>query len=287
MASTTNSQRAAGREPADTLGTVAETLLIPLYGRARFTEDVSRLISDPKAVEMVRSIDYDFAKFQGPSLFGSVIRTRLLDLWIQDWLAQNPTGTVVEIGAGLNTRFERIDNGTAHWIDLDLPDAIELRRKFFDDSDRRRMLAAAVTDEGWLSDVAASPGPWFFVAEAVLCFLTEDEVRDILTAVVERFDGALMAFDTWGTYMRDNQENHDALKVLDARVQWFADTAVDVERLAPGLVALDSISLTDCDERLLDVMSSKEREIFDGAKDSPWSLAYKLNRFACGQAGRT
>ena len=37
---------------------------------------------------------------------------------------------MVELGTGLNTRFERTDNGTAHWIDLDLPDTIALRRQF-------------------------------------------------------------------------------------------------------------------------------------------------------------
>jgi hypothetical protein len=36
-----------------------------------------------------------------------------LDHWVTRWLDSNPTGTVVEVGSGLNTRYERIDNGTA------------------------------------------------------------------------------------------------------------------------------------------------------------------------------
>ena len=46
---------------------------------------------------------------------------------------------MVELGTGLNTRFERTDNGSVHWIDLDLPDTIEHRRRFFADTERRRM----------------------------------------------------------------------------------------------------------------------------------------------------
>jgi O-methyltransferase involved in polyketide biosynthesis len=83
---------------------------------------------------------------------------------------------VVEIGTGLNTRFERVDSGQVHWIDLDLPDTIELRGKFFADTARRRMVAGSVLDERWLDNVAQFPGPYFFVAEGVLVYLPEDQV---------------------------------------------------------------------------------------------------------------
>src|SRR5688500_4885880 len=118
----------------DKLGVVLEgaqeTLLVPLYGRATMTRQGSDLIHDPKAIEMVEAIDYDFARFDGSmSLIGSVLRTRIFDRWLTRWLDAHPTGTVVEIGAGLNTRFERVDNGTARWIELDLPEVVELRRR--------------------------------------------------------------------------------------------------------------------------------------------------------------
>ena len=85
-----------------------------------------------KAEEMVASIDYDFARFDNlPSLMGTVLRTALFDDWVRAFLSGNPSGTVVEIGTGLNTRFERADNGRARWFDLDLTDVITLRRWFF------------------------------------------------------------------------------------------------------------------------------------------------------------
>ncbi|RZB14166.1 hypothetical protein StrepF001_39995 [Streptomyces sp. F001] len=71
-----------------------------------------------------------------------------------DFLTEHPDGTVVEIGTGLNTRYERVGTGRARWFDLDLPDAIDLRRTFFTDTARRTMIAA-VTDEAWADSVAA------------------------------------------------------------------------------------------------------------------------------------
>ena len=40
---------------------------------------------------------------------------------------------MVHIGCGLDSRFERVDNGRVEWYDLDLPDVIEQRRKFMGD----------------------------------------------------------------------------------------------------------------------------------------------------------
>jgi hypothetical protein len=86
------------------LGTIQETLLIPLYGRAVENRKEKAVLRDPVAEELVAAIDYDFARFDGlPMLLGTVLRTSLFDRWVADFLAEHPTGTVVEIGTGLNT----------------------------------------------------------------------------------------------------------------------------------------------------------------------------------------
>ena len=156
------------------LGAVQETLFITLAARARETQRKRPVLRDPKAVEMLRSIDYDAAKYgRGAGGSVTVLRTAIMDFWVRAFLAGHPAGTVVEIGTGLNTRFERVDNGQVHWFDLDLPDTIGLRRTFFADTDRRRTVAASVLDEDWLPVVAQSRGPYFFVAEGVLVYLPE------------------------------------------------------------------------------------------------------------------
>ena len=116
------------------LGQVQQTLFFPLLARARETESKRPLLNDPKAVELVREIGFDQATFRSLMRFIVVIRTMIFDWWIRQFLADHPNGTVVELGTGLNTRFERTDNGSVHWIDLDLPDTIELRRRFFADT---------------------------------------------------------------------------------------------------------------------------------------------------------
>jgi O-methyltransferase involved in polyketide biosynthesis len=219
------------------LGLVQQTLFFPLLARARETESRRPLLRDPKAVELVRAIDFDPAAFQSLMRFIVVIRTMILDWWVRQFLADHPGGTVVELGTGLNTRFERTDNGSVHWIDLDLPDTIELRRRFFHDTDRRRMLAASLLDEDWLAEVAGLPGPYFFVSDGVLTYLREEDVTSALARIAARFPGSWLAFDTYPQAAL-KWEHKMAAKRGIAFWQWSCDDPRTLERL--GLRLLES-----------------------------------------------
>ena len=182
------------------LGDVQRTLFFPLAARARETRKKRPLLRDPKAVEIVGSVDFDLAPIApGPTALVVTLRTLIMDWWVRRFLAEHPGGTVIELGTGLNTRFERTDNGTAHWIDLDLPDTIELRRRFFADTGRRQMLAASLIDEDWLAAVEQRPAPYFFASDGVLVYLSEADVTGMLARIAGRFPGAMVAFDTYTT----------------------------------------------------------------------------------------
>ncbi len=231
----------ADRHPVR-LGAAQETLFIPLAARARETRKRRPVLRDPKAAQMIDLIDYDAAKY-GRSAGGSVtvLRTAIFDTWVRAFLGQHPAGTVVELGTGLNTRFERVDNGQIHWFDLDLPDTIELRRKFFADSGRRRMLAASVLDDDWLDAVAASPGPHFFVADGVLAYLPEHSVAEALARIARRFPGGRIAFDTYPEQMLDRQHKMAAKRDI-ARWAWACDDPRSLERLGLRIVETATIS---------------------------------------------
>jgi len=264
------------------LGRVQETLLVPLYARALDSLHKRPILNDPKAVEMVRSIDWDFRRFnQRRRIVMGALRTAMFDDWVKDFLSRHPQGTVIEIGAGLNTRFERLDNGALHWFDLDLPDTVELRRKFFTDSGRRVTLAASVLDPGWMAAVRESPGPYFFVAEAVFIYLTEQDVKAALAQIAGHFPGATIAFDT-GTHKAINHENQDhARRNLDARFAWACEDPREVERWDIGLRLVESRSLADVPASLRSRLSLPLRaalRIF--ARFPQLTRQYRLNLFA-------
>jgi O-methyltransferase involved in polyketide biosynthesis len=228
-------ETATGR-PAAELGEVQRTLLIPLVGRARETRRPRPILRDPKAVEMLAALDpgsvaYGTGLGHGIAGWITVLRTAVFDYWVRRFLADHPQGTIVDIGTGLNTRFERTDNGRAHWVDLDLPDTIALRRTFFADTDRRQMVTGSFLDEDWLDQVAQRPGPYFFVADGVLVYLAPEAVTAALARVARRFPGALLAFDTYPRQSLERQHRAAARRKMPARWAWACDDPRSLSRL--------------------------------------------------------
>jgi O-methyltransferase involved in polyketide biosynthesis len=223
------------------LGAVQETLFIPLAARARETRRRRPVLRDPKAAEILASVDFDTRKYGRGSGGGvTVLRTAIFDGWVSGFLAEHPDGTVVEIGTGLNSRFDRVDSGEVRWIDLDLPDTIELRRRFFADSGRRRMVAASVLDQDWMAAVRGCPGPYFFAAEGVFAYL--DQAPQVIAGIARMFPGALIAFDTYSQRMLEQQHKLAARKNMDARWAWSCDDPRTLESL--GLEVVQGAAVT-------------------------------------------
>jgi O-methyltransferase involved in polyketide biosynthesis len=228
------------------LGAVQETMLIPLYGRALASRSGGTLLHDPRAVEIVETIEYDFRRFRrfsdGALLLGAVLRTRLLDMMVGSFLRSAPRGTVVEIGAGLNTRFERVDNGILRWVDVDLPDAMALRRRFFSESARRAMVACSVLERTWTAVATQCPGPYFIVAEGVFGYLQESEVKAALALIADDLPGATIAFDTTAP---DDVRDRRSWPGLRARVAWMCDDPREIERWGLGYRLVSTRAIGD------------------------------------------
>lgn len=261
------------------LGPVQETLLIPLLGRARETAKSRGLIGDPKAVEIVDSLDYDFSKWEGgPSLVGSCLRTRMFDRYVEDFLTDHPSGTVVELGCGLNSRFERLDNGQAQWFDLDLPDVMALRRRFFEDGPRRTMLTGSILELEWMDRVVATGGPWIVVAEAVLIYLGADDARWVIETVTRKLPGALIAFDTTSQRMVAEQGKHDAMRHLPQAswFRWACDDPREVESWNGSFRLLASRSFLDADDDLVARFPLAWRLL---TRYAPWVLRPRIGNY--------
>lgn len=127
------------------LGVIQETLLITLWVRAVELQQADPIICDLKSAKILEAINYNFDKFAtaNNSQIGTCLGGMILDNWVGTYLKQHPQGSVVEIGAGLNTRFERVDNGELRWFDLDLPDSMKLRKQFFKETERRKFITAS------------------------------------------------------------------------------------------------------------------------------------------------
>jgi O-methyltransferase involved in polyketide biosynthesis len=265
------------------LGRVQETMLVPLYARAVETRRKRPILEDPKAVEMVESIEWDFQRFgQRTRTAGCALRSAVFDEGVKAFLGMHPEGTVVEIGSGLNTRFERVDNGAVHWFDLDLPDVVEVRRRFFADSDRRKTLAGSILDAEWIAPVRQSPGPYRFVAETVFVYMPEAEVKAALAQIANAFPKATIAFDTVTRRAVDKaNKDHESLK-LDGRFVWACADPKEIEGWQIGWRLVESLRLTDVPAPLWSRLPLPMRAAFRVASRLVPGVAdvYRFNLFA-------
>ncbi|PYF02228.1 O-methyltransferase involved in polyketide biosynthesis [Rhodopseudomonas faecalis] len=172
---------------------VAETLLWPLWTRTTEARKLNGFFDDPIGIALIDHLDYDFAKFGRPNGWHAV-RSKFSDNLIRRFLAAHPHGTVVALGEGLETQFWRTDNGSVHWISVDLPDAIAVRRRFLPPEPRNSLIACSALDAAWMDAVSAAE-PVFVSAAGLLMYFTRPEVEGLLRAIAERLPNAELFCD--------------------------------------------------------------------------------------------
>jgi len=188
------------------LNGVAETLLIPLYNRAMESQRPDAIMKDEKAVALVTQMSYDFdqvrkIRMAEANKVARIMLTREMDRYARDLLCRHPEAVVVHIGCGLDSRFERVAerNDRVEWYDLDLPEVIELRRKYIgDEREHYHLLGCSVLEDAWLEVVKVhSQRQFLFLAENVFVYFMETQVKSLVLWLREHFPGAELVFDGW------------------------------------------------------------------------------------------
>lgn len=241
------------------LSGVAETLLITLYIRAMESQRPDALIKDEKAVALVTQMGYDFSRIEQIKMdeedkVALILRNLEFDRYARGFLARHPGAFVVHIGCGFDSRFERVDDSSVEWFDLDLPEVIELRRKFIGgESPRYHLLGCSVFDSAWLKAVSAYPQRHFlFLAEGVFMYFKEAQVKSLVLTLLEHFPGAELVFDAYSPFLVRANNLRLSFTKFGARYYWGLKRGKDLESWGRGICLLDEWSYFDRPEPRLD-----------------------------------
>ena len=162
------------------------------------------------------------------------------------FIAEHPDAVVVQIGAGLDARYERLGKPRiTAWYDLDLPEVIEVRRMLLPESDNH-YLGASMFDEAWMNTVAAHGKPVLLVIEGVLMYFEEAQVQDFFKQVARRLPNVQLAFDTIPKAYIGQSKRHDALGKMDKppEFRWAISGTDDIRRLMPGVEIIEEAGLS-------------------------------------------
>lgn len=182
----------------DSLGDLSATMIYPLVYRAAITSRKS-FLHDPFSVRLAKKFSLKYKEMNLHDFplytFRVVGRAYQFDQMLKRFLSENPSGTIVNIGAGLDTTFMRIDNGKLNWVDLDFPKVIALRKTFLPKNPRVHLISKSVLDLSWIEDIKKHPGPYFFLVGGVFMYITEKQTKNIIMRLAKQFPGSEIAFD--------------------------------------------------------------------------------------------
>ncbi|HEY0692038.1 MAG TPA: class I SAM-dependent methyltransferase [Kribbella sp.] len=178
---------------------VQKTLSPVLKAKALDNRLPDPILGDEYAEQTMRRLDpgYDDRRF-GTSQMGlaAVVRTKAHDDWARSFITDHPDAVVLHLGCGLDARVYRIDPpATIDWYDLDYPSVIELRRELLPPREHYALIDSSVTDLAWLERIPRGR-PVLMIAEGLVPYLTEADVRRLLTSVVDAFPVGQIQLDT-------------------------------------------------------------------------------------------
>lgn len=231
---------------------VSETLLITVYLRNLETKREDGIIKDDKSVEIVDSINYDFSKFDSQLNQAIIaIRTKIIDEVVTNFIIQNPNATVVSLGTGLSTRFFRVDNSSINWFGIDLPrvkpvwdiligEGLSPQSYSGDctprESERFQYLTYSILDFDWIEKITETTSDnILFVAEGLLMYLSEPEVKQLIIALKNNFSGSQIIFDSIGTFLAKNSQLNPGVSKTNAYFKWGIDDLKEIETWDEGI----------------------------------------------------
>jgi O-methyltransferase involved in polyketide biosynthesis len=221
------------------LGAVEETLVIPLWARAKDAEKRDPILNDTYAKEIVAKMDYDFAKLETRYLENHQLvwtfRAYQFENCVRKFLEDNNNAVVFNIGAGLDTTFKRVDNGSVLWFNIELPDVAALRQQLIPDSERENTIAKSVLDFSWMDDInpQIKNRSLLFMAAGVFCYFEPEEIQTLFQKLANVYPSAHVLFDAMSKFtvwISNRQIIKKGGMDSSARLKWHLKRASKLRR---------------------------------------------------------
>jgi O-methyltransferase involved in polyketide biosynthesis len=176
-----------------------DSLWLTLCARALDDRSPHPVLGDATADQIVRTLDYDAGQLHiNTNLKLNVaLRAKKLDQVAAEFLARHPDAIGLDLGAGLDTRFERLaPPATVDWYDVDLPAVATTRERLIPAHPNAHVIGADVTDPDWL-DAVPTGRPAVIVADGMMAFLTRDELVSLWNRLVSHFPSGEIVFNSY------------------------------------------------------------------------------------------
>ena len=227
------------------LSNLSETLLTPLYARALEGQRKNPHFRDPYAEKIIKTLAPRYQAHQKSKMnrWGCAARTILIDRRVQAYLKKFPQATVINLGAGLDARYYRVDTGQLQWVNIDLAEVMALRAHFFPEEERVQNISASVFARDWKAQLATSE-PVLIIAEGLLMYFTEAQIRTLFQEIHFYFPQATLVLELMSASFLKMQKLHANVKLNQITFKWGLHQAADFSKLCPFFAVQSEDNLT-------------------------------------------
>lgn len=181
---------------------INKTLYIPLYGKA-YVSRRGIILHDPKAEE-IWSAEGASIPLKGKSSSKWLalymgMRSAVFDAWLKAKMEEAPDAVVIHIGCGLDSRVLRVGTNGHQWYDVDFPEVITERRRWYEESEEYHMIPSDARQTDWLNAVSKG-GSAVVVMEGVSMYIDNAELRGVLATLSEHFASVSLLTDCYTTF---------------------------------------------------------------------------------------
>ncbi len=181
------------------MDSVNKTLYIPLYGKS-FVSKRGIILKDAKAEEIWAA--------EGFSLKGKAaskwlayymgMRSAVFDRWVAEKMEVLPGAVVLHLGCGMDSRVLRAGDGKHLWFDVDFPEVITQRKRYYTESENYKMIASDVRRPAWLTDIPGNTA--IVVMEGISMYLKSEELKAVLKNLCAHFEVVHLLMDCYTTF---------------------------------------------------------------------------------------
>ena len=235
----------------NTLTPTEQTAFITLKAHAADAKSKHSILNDQNSLSIMKSVDFDFSKIQGSKKmdmkeqFGTVIRGKIIDGWVTNFIATNPSAVVVDLGCGLDNRSERITlPAGVDWFNVDLAGIIQLRNHFYADSSNKHNITVDVDDVTWLSQLPPNR-PVIFIADGFIPFVKTDYFIKLLNAITQTCPQGEFVMNGYTRFAAKALPHVRGIKDLGVKVSPGFDDPHQIEAWAPKMHFKEQERLVD------------------------------------------
>ena len=126
------------------------------------------------------------------------MRARVFDDWLKKQMDEDLGAIVLHIGCGMDSRVLRVGTNGHAWYDVDFPEVISERGKYFSETEEYKMLAGDARDVSWLDNIPESKSA-IVVMEGISMYLSPEETKGVLENLGAHFENVSLLMDCYST----------------------------------------------------------------------------------------